>query len=107
MSSRPSTAGFFRQSVPAIGLSIEHSTTRVPDDGHFYVVLGEDVKGRFRGKAPALALYRRLIAECGYTPPRAAPERGRNETVERYLDDVEAYWAESHRHIHRGGKGRY
>ena len=31
----------------------------------------------------------------------------RDETVERYLDDLQAYWTESHRHTKRGGKTMY
>ena len=101
-----STAALYRQSIPAIHLSLERATENVPNDGWFYVLLRDEIKGRFRTKSEALALYRTLLSESGYTPPPVEPS-SRNETVERYLDDLEAYWTESHRHHRRGGKTMY
>lgn len=99
--------GFFRQSVPPIGLSIERQTLTVPHDGCYYVVLRGVIKGRFRQKREAETLYRAILAESGYTPPKADGSAQRNETVERYLDDLQDYWLESHKHARRGGKGRF
>lgn len=105
---RSSTSGFFRQAVPAISLSLERSTARVPKDGYFYVLLQDEIKGRFRTKNEALALYRTLREDSGYTPPAAEPSGNTlNEVVQRYLDELEAYWSESHRHTRRGGKSMY
>ena len=100
-------SAFFRQSVPAIGLSLERGSPRVPNDGYFYVLVGDDVKGRFRFRKDALKLYEAILEESGYRPPPASTSGGRSETVERYLDELEAYWTESHLHTKRGGKGRY
>lgn len=99
---------FYRQSIPAIGLSLEKSTEQVPKDGYFYVLLNGEIKGRFRAKDGALATYRALLEESGYKPPpvEASTDASR-ETVERYLDDLEAYWLDSHRHKRRGGKAMY
>jgi len=99
----------YRQSIPAIGLSLERSTADIPKDGYFYVLLNGTVKGRFRAMKQALALYKSLLEESGYTPPlsgdrKADPAR---EAVERYMDDLEAYWTDSHRHARRGGKTMY
>ena len=100
--------GFYRQSVPAIGLSLERSTDHVPKDGYFYVLLKGQIRGRFRAKGRALAMYRALLQESGYKPPRDdTPSDASRETVERYLDDLEAYWSETHRHRRRGGKTMY
>jgi len=53
-------------------------------------------------------LYRTLIQDSGYTVPAVEPSRNIcNEVVERYLDELEAYWSESHRHTKQGGKSMY
>ena len=98
----------YRQSIAAIGLSLERSTERVPKDGYFYVLLKGEIKGRFRTKGSALAMYRAILKKSGYKPPpvEAAADVSR-ETVERYLDDLETYWSDSHRHKRRGGKTMY
>jgi hypothetical protein len=106
VSRRSSSSGFLRQSVPAIGLSLERQTARVPADGFFYVLLGEEVKGRFRIRADAERLYQALLAESGYKP-KPEPSSRKNESVENYLDELESYWTSSHRFQKRGGKGRY
>jgi hypothetical protein len=98
---------FYRQGVEDIDLWLERATERVPNDGKFYVLLGGDLKGKSGSRNRALALYRRLLDESGYKPAPSEPPSVRNETVETYLDDLEAYWGESHRHTRRGGKGRY
>lgn len=98
----------YSQSIPAIGLSLERSTERVPKDGYFYVLLRGEIKGRFRTKSSALAMYRAILEESGYKPsPVAASGDASRETVERYLDDLETYWSEAHRHRRRGGKTMY
>jgi hypothetical protein len=99
----------YRQSISAIGLSLERGTADVPKDGHFYVLLNGVVKGRFRTMRQALALYKSLLKESGYTPPppgdkKADPAR---EAVERYMDELESYWADSHKHARSGGKTMY
>lgn len=79
----------------------------MPDDGCYYVLLQGEIKGRFRQKRQAESLYKSLFADSGYQAPEQEPRGGRNETVERYLDDLESYWLDSHKHARRGGKGRY
>ncbi|MEX1195068.1 MAG: hypothetical protein WD904_04675 [Dehalococcoidia bacterium] len=96
----------FRQSVAAIDLSIQRATPDVPDDGWFYVVFQGLIKGRFRQKKQAEILYKGILNETGYKPDPPAPS-SRNEAVEGYLDEVENYWLDSHKHTRRGGKGRY
>ncbi len=97
----------YRQSIPTFGLSLEHHTNAVPGDGHYYVLLNGEIKGRFRFKNAALELYRELLQGTGYTPPPVEKTTPRNEAVEGYLDAKESYWGESHKHTRRGGKGRY
>jgi hypothetical protein len=108
MGARSRKAELFKQSVPAIGLSVERCSSRVPHDGYFYVLLRDEIRGRFRLRAHANELYRALIQQSGYQPePVVSGAPSSSDTVERYLDEKEAYWSESHRHKRRGGKGRY
>ncbi len=100
--------GLYRQSIPAIDLSLERSTENVPDDGYFYVLSKGGIKGRFSTKNKALVMYRALLEESGYKPqPVEAAADPSRETVERYLDELETYWLDSHRHKRRGGKTMY
>ena len=98
----------YRQAVPAIGLSLERSTGRVPDDGCYYVLLRGELKGRHRTLKPAKIQYKDLLAASGWEPARttggSAPV---NEAVERYMDQLETYWGASHTHSRRGGKTMY
>ena len=98
----------YRQAIPAIGLSLERATDRVPKDGFFYVLLDGEIKGRFRTKSKALSLYRSLLEQSGHKPqPIQVSVDSTRENVERYLDELESYWSDSHTHRKRGGKGRY
>lgn len=58
-------------------------------------------------KNPALKVYNSLLAESGYKPPKSEPANKKNDTVERYMDELEGYWLDSHKHARRGGKGRF
>ncbi len=86
---------------------MERATSAVPDDGWFYVIVQGEIRGRFRQKKKAEILYREILDESGYAPTPPTADSSRNETVERYLDDLENYWLDSHKHTRRGGKGRY
>ncbi len=99
----------YRQAIPALGLSLERNTGRVPADGYFYILLRGETKGRFRSLRQAQRQYKQLLAESGHTP---APRKGRRidparEAVDRYMDQLEDYWGNSHKHARRGGKTMY
>lgn len=99
----------YKQSIPAMGLSLERCTSEVPNDGYYYVLLLGKVKGRHRSLKKAQAQYKELLDESGWRPTpqdRAEMDVGR-EAVEKYMDDLETYWADSHRHSRRGGKTMY
>ena len=97
----------YRQSLPAIGLTVERLTPNVPPDSFYYVILQGEIKGRFGSLKRALALYKDLKAESGWNPP--AEEKAKVdpsvEAVERYMSDLEYYWDSAHRH-RRPGAGR-
>lgn len=98
----------YKQSIPAIRLSIQRGTEDVPADGYYYVLLGGEVRGRFRTLKQAQAVYKTLLDESGYKPPaRSDRIDPGHEAVERYLDELGAYWSDSHKHSRRGGKTMY
>jgi hypothetical protein len=101
--------GAYRQAVPAIQLSLERLTAAVPDDGYYYVLKDGKVEGRFRSLKRAQARYKELLAASDYEPPpverkKADPSK---EAVERYMDELEDHWADSHKYTRRGGKTMY
>jgi hypothetical protein len=104
---RSGASGFYRQSIPAIQLSLEKQTPEVPNDGCYYVVSQGQIKGRFRQKRQAHELYNQILKDSGYSPPHPEPPVDRDQTVERYMDELETYWLDSHKHARRGGKGRF
>jgi len=99
----------YRQAIAAINLSIERCTAAVPPDGYYYVLKDGKIEGRFRSLRQAQAKYKELLAASGYQPPAAKPTDldPAKEAVESYMDQLEAYWTESHRHARRGGKTMY
>ena len=99
----------YKQAIPAIDLSLERATPNVPQDKHFYVLLKGEVKGRYRNFRQALALYRTLLQQSGYVPPPTATQAGEAtpELVQRYMDELEDYWLDSHKYRRRGGKTMY
>ncbi|OGO49396.1 MAG: hypothetical protein A2148_06835 [Chloroflexi bacterium RBG_16_68_14] len=99
----------YRQAVPAIGLSLERNTGRVPGDGYYYVLFNGEVKGRYRSLRQAQAQYKQLFANSGWTPDptEAASVDVATETVERYMNELEDYWSNAHKHARRGGKTMY
>ena len=101
----------YKESVPATGLSLERNTSRVPTDGHYYVLNQGEIQGRYRSLKQARKRYKELLALSGWSPDRNVSDDSNRdisrEMVERYLDSLEAYWTESHSHTRRGGKTMY
>jgi hypothetical protein len=99
----------YRQSIAAVGLAIERGTPAVPDDGYFYVLFAGQIQGRYRTLKQAQAQYREILSNQDWKPEPvpAAPANPATEAVERYMDSLEAYWANAHSHRHRGGKSMY
>ena len=98
---------FYRQQIPQIELSIERATESVPDDNKYYVIQNGQPLGSFRSLKPAQQLFRRVLADSGYTPKPVETQKSVSEMVtERYMEAKDAYWANSHRYRSGGGKGR-
>jgi hypothetical protein len=94
----------YKQSQPAIGLSLEVMTPDVPPDGFFYVLLNGEIKGRFKGLRQAQQFYRELLKASGWEPPRTDRPYvdPAAEAVERYMDELQEYWGTSHQHRRPG-----
>ncbi len=99
----------YRQSIAAVGLAIERGTAAVPDDGYFYVLFAGQVQGRYRTLKQAQAQYREILSNQDWKPKPLSPGPvdSSTEAVERYMDALEAYWADAHSHRRRGGKTMY
>jgi hypothetical protein len=81
-------------------------TDAVPKNGLYHVVHQGGVVGSFRRLPQALAMYRRIIEESGWEPPKATRPQvdPSKEAVERYMDDLTEYWGTSHAFRRRGAK---
>lgn len=102
------TSGFYKRELPELGLSVERSTDAVPDDGKFYIVKESRVVESFVSEAQAVARFRAVAREMGFRPasPSTPPPGVLQEDLDRYFEEKELYWANSHKHRHFGGKGR-
>ena len=66
----------FRQSVPALGLSLEKATDSVPADGLYYVILRGETVLVTRSKTKALSSYRQLLQQSAADRyPELVPDR--------------------------------
>ncbi len=101
------TTRFYRQTIPALDLSIERATGSVPDDGKFHVLRQGETIASFRALKSAQAVFRNVVQESGYRPVPQDPGKSPSEIMtDRYMEAKDLYWADSHRHRPSGGKGR-
>jgi len=96
----------YKQSIQAIGVSVERLTAHVPADGWFYVLQQGQVQGRYRTLKAAQIHYRELVNASGWSPPPVEKRRADPsvEAVERYMDELTEYWGSSHGHRKPGVK---
>ena len=97
----------YRHFLPGLDLSIEQNTENVSQDNFFYLMKEGAVIGRYRYLRKAEEVFRTFVKESGYVPPKleAGSKSASELSIERYMDNKELYWAESHRFRGRGGKG--
>lgn len=97
----------YRQTIVDLGLSIERSTEKVPDDGRYYVLREYEVLGVFRTLKKAQALFKQLVSESGYQPKKqnSLGKSASELAIEHYMETKELYWASSYKFRGRGGKG--
>lgn len=97
----------YRHYIPELGLSIEKNTTSVPKDGKYYLVRDGQIVKAFRALRNAEVAFREALAEAGYTP-RPVDKQAKSaveQSMERYMDAKDLYWAESYKYRGKGGKG--
>lgn len=82
------------QLLPALGLSIERYTERVPGDGGWYLMHGGELLGRFRNLKQAQSAYADAIATTGWTPPKreADPDLVAKDAQRRNDEAFFEYW---------------
>lgn len=61
----------YRQTQPAVGLSLERSTDAVPDDGAYYLVENGEIIGRYRSLKAAKAAWDDALTTTGWAPTKA------------------------------------
>jgi hypothetical protein len=62
----------YRQYLPDLDLALERGTNRVPSDGRWYLLKGDEIVGRFRKKADAQFAWRDELQRRGWKPPTAS-----------------------------------
>lgn len=104
----------YRETIPALGLSLEQGTGDVPDDGRFHVVLDGSILASHSSEKRAREDYRarrdELVKEKDYSTgfkPLSREEILRRERIENELRGVQAAAGRSKRAkaTRKGGKG--
>lgn len=96
----------YRQHLPALDLSLERETERVPHDGYWYLLRGGEQVGRFRSERAARDAWKRVVDESGWRPEKReidAEERRRLDVERRERERFLEYWGNSHKFRARGG----
>ena len=99
--------GYYKHSLPALNLSIERNSGRVPNDGRFYIVQEGGVVDSFRSKKKAEAKFYEMVEASGYKPeiPVDEPKSPADESMERYALSKDIFWAEGPKYRKKGGRG--
>ena len=58
-----------KQSMPAVGISLEHDTERTPDTTQFHLFQHDALLASFQTRHKAEQAYHQAIAASGYQPP--------------------------------------
>ncbi len=96
----------YRRSIPQINLSIERNTDKVPCDGKYYLFKDGVIIKVCRSKAKADELFKKIVDESGYKPPKIDISNYSNEALDRFLRDRIIFHAEGAKYNSRGGRGR-
>lgn len=100
-------SSYYRQYIPEIKLSLEKGTSRVPEDGRYYIVRDGCIIGIFTSLKRGEERFKQLVAESGYKPNSSQDEKpgSGDESMERYLLAKAIFWAEGPKYKKKGGKG--
>ncbi len=94
--------------IPKLDLSVEKNTGRVPSDNKFHVVYKGNIVASYHSKREAEERFHQIVEESGYKPepiPDKVVTPG-EETIDRYFQAKDLFWAEGPKYRPRGGKGR-
>ena len=82
--------------VPAINLSIEKNTKRVPQDNKYHVVREGQIVGSHRYKKNAEKQFYELLQASGYKPASNDTENTNplKESVDNYIQSKTLFWTE-------------
>lgn len=95
---------YYRQVFPSAELSVERATDRVPNDGWYYVIQRDQVRGKFKAKYEALSLYRSLLSRTWRPSMRSSESSaGKDAVIGAFMDELEWYWGGGHKPKQRGG----
>jgi hypothetical protein len=99
--------GSYRHYLPALDLSIERYTNRVPADGKYHLVQKGNIIGSFRSRKQAEEKFHQLVEESGYKPDstKTKPVDPAQEALERYSMAKDIFWAEGPKYRSKGGRG--
>jgi len=97
----------YRHFIPALDLSIERNTGRVPADSKFHMVHKGSVIASYKTKKQAEEKFYQIVKESGYKPePIPGNLIKADESNERYLRSKDLFWAEGPKYKSKGGPGR-
>lgn len=91
-----------------MSVAIKRDTPDVPADGRYHVTHEGEVRSSHRSLKAATAAYRQLLEELGWTPPeiKREPIDHVKAHTDRFFDEWNDYWGQSHGFRPRGGPGR-
>ena len=97
----------YKHYIPALDLSIERYTNRVPNDGKYHVVYRRNIVGSFRSRKQAEEKFYQIVKESGYKPDTTKVKTydPAQESLEMYSLSKAIFWAEGPKYKGKGGKG--
>lgn len=100
-------SSYYKQYIPEIKLFLEKGTSRVPNDGRYYIVSDGCIIDSFTSLKQAEERFKQLVVESGYKPNSSQDKKPRieDESLERYLLAKAIFWAEGPKYKDKRGKG--
>ncbi len=102
--------GPYRQTVVGVDLAIEKKTARVPDDGHYYVILDGTKVARYRALAKAQEHFKELKRSLPVRPSTEKTPMRKEDLLRRITESMsnkELVWSpEDHARVERETRGR-
>jgi hypothetical protein len=97
----------YKHYIPYLNLSIERYSSRVPNDGKYYVILAGEIIGKYPSRKKAEEKFYNLVKQSGYKPN---PNVGKaldatDEAMEEYALSKDIFWAEGPKRRQKGGRG--